>query len=393
MSAQDSIRLMTYNLLNFPDANPARISYLKTILQYTKPDILLVNELNNETGANEVLVNALNTEGINYYSRAPFYNYDIQNNLMYYDTRKIGFLSADTIDASPRPVYYFKVYLKDWDLAQTMDTTYLHLFSVHLKALSGSAYEQQRYNATKKLRNFIDNELNGEHILVGGDFNVYKSSEPCLKVLMDSGIHKLHDPINATGTFNSQSFATIHTQSTRTSDPGDGGSTGGLDDRFDLFLCSEDIYNGTSDLESNPTDPNTYKAIGNDGQHYNIALNDAPSVTIYPSDLVDALYNFSDHLPVVYNLKTNKDLVDGIEFEKKNTLKWYYDLNNNILNIKSPIDNYTGIKIYNQLGQQIKFNSQAGFKEQNINLSGLPKGTYIIRVMCSGEPYNIKCLR
>ncbi len=97
ISAQDSIRLMTYNLLNFPDANPARISYLKTILQYSKPDILLVNELSNETGANEVLVNALNTDGINYYSRAPFHNYDIQNNLMYYDTRKVGFLSADTI--------------------------------------------------------------------------------------------------------------------------------------------------------------------------------------------------------------------------------------------------------------------------------------------------------
>ena len=263
LNAQDSIRLMTYNLLNYPDANPARISYLKTIMQYAKPDILLVNELNNETGANEVLVNALNTDGINYYSRAQFNNYDIQNNLLYYDTRKVGLLLSDTIDASPRPIYYFKVYLKDWDLAQTQDTTYLHLFSVHLKALA--SYDEKRYEATKKLRTFIDTELNGEHIFVGGDFNVYKSSEPCLKVLMDSGIHKLYDPISATGTFNSQSFATIHTQSTRTADPGDGGSTGGLDDRFDLFLCSQDVYNGSGDLESLPTE---YKALGNDGLHY-----------------------------------------------------------------------------------------------------------------------------
>ena len=170
LNAQDSIRLVTYNLLNYPDANPARISYLKVIMQYAKPDILLVNELNNETGANEVLVNALNTDGINYYSRAQFNNYDIQNNLLYYDTRKVGLLLSDTIDASPRPIYYFKVYLKDWDLTQTQDTTYLHLFSVHLKALA--SYDEKRYEATKKLRTFIDTELNGEHIFVGGDFNV-----------------------------------------------------------------------------------------------------------------------------------------------------------------------------------------------------------------------------
>ena len=390
MNAQDSIRLVTYNLLNYPDANPARISYLKTIMHYAKPDILLVNELNNETGANEVLVNALNTDGINYYSRAQFNNYDIQNNLLYYDTRKIGLLLADTIDASPRPVYYYKVYLKDWDLAQTLDTTYLHLFSVHLKALSGSAYEQQRYEATKRLRTFIDNELNGEHIFVGGDFNVYKSSEACLKVLMDSGIHKLYDPINATGTFNSQSFATIHTQSTRTSDPGDGGSTGGLDDRFDLFLCSQDVYNGSGDLESLPTE---YTALGNDGLHYDVALTDAPPITIYPTELIDALHGFSDHLPVIYDLKTNKDLVDGIEYQKKKALKWHYDRKQSILNIKTPIDNDADIKIFNQIGQQIRLNSQAGSKEKNINLSGLPRGTYIIRVMYSGETYNIKCIR
>ena len=45
----------------------------------------------------------------------------------------------------------------------------------------------------------------------------------------------------------------------------------------------------------------SYKTIGQDGQHFNTSLIDG-SNSLYPQDLVEALYNNSDHLPVTMQL-------------------------------------------------------------------------------------------
>lgn len=43
--AQATLRIMYYNLLNFPSVSPERIIYLRQILAYVQPDVLVVNEL------------------------------------------------------------------------------------------------------------------------------------------------------------------------------------------------------------------------------------------------------------------------------------------------------------------------------------------------------------
>jgi hypothetical protein len=40
--SQDTIKVMWYNILNYPEINSARINYLQTILQHVKPDIFVV---------------------------------------------------------------------------------------------------------------------------------------------------------------------------------------------------------------------------------------------------------------------------------------------------------------------------------------------------------------
>ena len=44
-NSQQSIKIMYYNVLNYPGSTAERVSYFKTINQYVKPDILLVNQL------------------------------------------------------------------------------------------------------------------------------------------------------------------------------------------------------------------------------------------------------------------------------------------------------------------------------------------------------------
>ncbi len=90
---------------------------------------------------------------------------------------------------------------------------------------------------------------------------------------------------------------------------------GCLDDRFDHQLITDEWLDGDGlDLI-----PGTYRVLGNDGQHFDVAINDGDNF-YYPDDvprsnaLADALHDASDHLPVVvdYVISCPADLdLDG----------------------------------------------------------------------------------
>ena len=65
------------------------------------------------------------------------------------------------------------------------------------------------------LKNYIS-EQNDNFYIVGGDFNIYSTTESAYQSLFDiteSGKGNLHDIINVTGTYNDPLYAKIHTQS------------------------------------------------------------------------------------------------------------------------------------------------------------------------------------
>ena len=105
LHSQENFKLMFYNVLNFPleDAVPNRLQYLELVLDDYRPDIFMVCELNNETGAN-TLLNSLQFINPNYQSAVFELNTsddtisdqnDLQN-LIYYDSSKF-ILESQTI--------------------------------------------------------------------------------------------------------------------------------------------------------------------------------------------------------------------------------------------------------------------------------------------------------
>lgn len=78
---------------------------------------------------------------------------------------------------------------------------------------------------------------------------------------------------------NNDFFASVHSQSTHTS--GDCFSTGGSDDRFDFILTSDEIINGTDYMK---LVPGSYKALGQDGQHFNDRLTGSPQNNSVPEE-------------------------------------------------------------------------------------------------------------
>ncbi|WP_343747591.1 T9SS type A sorting domain-containing protein [Fluviicola sp.] len=313
------VRIVSYNLLNFPNGRndcgsgnvnlPNRSDTLRKIMQYLKPDIFVGCEIQTEAGCDSVLNRSLNVFGTTSYQRAQWISNsnggDLQN-MLFYNAAKLTLKEQRIVNTSPRDLSHYILYVNDNTLSQHHDTCFIEVFMCHLKAGSTSSDLSDRAQQTAMLRTILDGRPQGRHLFVCGDLNTYRSSEVCYQNLVSGGTSFLKDPLNAPGNWTSNSsFGYLHTQSPRTSGSTDCGITGGLDDRFDHILVSQNVMNGANDLQFVA---NSYKAVGNDGNHYNQSILSG-SNSQYPDSLVRALYYASDHLPVkmdmLYTLPTD----------------------------------------------------------------------------------------
>lgn len=302
------VRVVSYNLLNFPNGRtdcgssnvnlPNRSDTLRKIMQYLQPDIFVGCEIQTEAGCDSVLNRALNVFGTTHYQRAQWVNNsfggDLQN-MLFYNAAKLTLKEQRIVQTSPRDISHYILYVKDNTLPQHHDTCFIEVFMCHLKAGSTSSDLSDRAAQTQLLRSVLDTRPAGRHLFVCGDLNTYRSSEVGYQNLVSGGTTFLKDPLNMPGNWTTNSsFAAIHTQSPRASGSTDCGVTGGLDDRFDHIIVSQNVLNGANLLQYNA---NSYKAIGNDGNHYNQSIL-AGTNSQYPDSVVRALYYASDHLPV-----------------------------------------------------------------------------------------------
>lgn len=276
---------MTYNLLKFSENSTDRLPHFKTVLDSLQPDVLVVQEIFSNTAANLFCQHALNAS----YAKGDFIDGPDSDNAIFYQYDRFEFISNTPIATGLRNISEFKLVYQP-----TGDT--LRIYSVHLKASTGSANENQRLAEVNLLRAKTNALPPGSNFIVCGDFNIYKTSEPAYQALLaNDAINEGHfiDPIAMTGTWNNPAYAQHHTQSPRTRQFG-GGATGGLDDRFDLILYSSAIDNpGGMDYVANST-----WAVGNDGNHYNDSINRPPNARV-SQVLANALHYASDHLPVI----------------------------------------------------------------------------------------------
>ncbi|AXT49887.1 T9SS C-terminal target domain-containing protein [Aquimarina sp. BL5] len=395
---QATIKTMFYNVLNYPSAPPTnREEILETIIDSYEPDIFMICELETEDGGDEILNDSLNDDGNNY-SSAPFLsnfsNSDVElHQLLYYNNQKFTLIQSQRLTTTIRDINWYTLELISDD--QSNNPIRIEVFVAHLKASRGADNETKRLNM---VREFTDNYANldeNDYVIFAGDFNLYSSEEPAYQELLDANNKiVMVDPITTPGDWSSNiTFTDIHTQSTRISSDefGDFGSGGGLDDRFDFILMSENMIN-SPELSYKP---DTYSAYGNNGNCYNQRIDNADCTGKFDSALRDALYNMSDHLPVVMELQVNQQLLSTTEFvETPKTIQLNSGtiiddiLSLQINNHPEPID----FRIYNTLGQEIVSFSANGNSITNIPVSALSKGMYYL-VPVSMNSNTIKFLK
>jgi len=397
MVAQDTLKVMHYNLLNYGNVTSyctttnnsfiVKEPYLRRIVDYIKPDILEVNELGSNSFIHQRLLDSvLNHGSINYWKKANYSNAAGSDILvmMYYDSRKLVLDKQYVLNTQIRDIMLYRLYYKDPQLSQTHDTAFINCLSAHLKAGSSSSDAQQRASMALNAMNWLNSHLGVGNYLFMGDFNLKKSSEQAYQNMINysNSALRFQDPINTSGNWNNNSsFANIHTQSTHTSSNGCA-SGGGMDDRFDLILASASVMNGSNHITYIP---NSYKTIGNDGNHFNSAINSGSNNSA-PASIINDLYNMSDHLPLTIKLKVNQQ---GAGFESlQNTNNLTIKSTNPISNqlkifINTSSSTLLKIEMFSVLGQRILFQSflqNAGDSQTSLDVSTQPAGLYLLKI-------------
>lgn len=363
--SQNQIKIAVYNLLNYPGNDAAvRNPFFRTVINSIDADILIVNEINTQSGVNSFLSNVMNYDSVRYTAGSYIDGYD-SDNAIFYKPAKINFISNTPINTSLRDISEFKI--KDNFYSDT-----LRIYAAHLKAgTSDSTARGAEVDSLRKVTNLLPA---GSNFIILGDFNIYSSYETAYKKLLKNDIGNdgnFYDPLTMTGIWNSSSYAPYHTQSTRTRSFGNG-ATGGLDDRFDMILYSGAVKSSGGIKFLSPT----YTAFGNDGNHYNDSINKAPNNAV-PQATANALHYASDHIPVTAFFEFGNATIVNIKVIPEgiyNTVSGYLNRQDTLkLNLRNNFSPYSIIdSAFSKIDSQ-NFTS-------TFNLRNSPTGNYYLEV-------------
>ncbi|MEC9373165.1 MAG: hypothetical protein VYC34_04945, partial [Planctomycetota bacterium] len=313
-SASAQLRVATWNVTNY---SGGRVAEFQTSIygafegRSLAPDVLIGQEFLSQSGVNQFLA-ILNTApgSPGDWAAAPFINGPDTDNAFFYRTSRVELLSTTVIaTGGPAPNHPRDVNRYDIrPVGYSGDGAVIACYSSHMKAGSGSTDQQRRLLEAQRIRDDAAALPQAWSFVLGGDFNIQSSGQAAYVELTTAGDGRFWDPIATPGSWNNNgSYAIVHTQ--------DPSGAGGMDDRHDQLLLSTHLVDSVAmEYVGNPTipystttwnDPNhSYRAWGNDGTSYNVALTVSGNTMVGP-DIAQALRvtaGGGGHLPVVLDL-------------------------------------------------------------------------------------------
>ena len=398
--AQDTLTVMQYNLLYYGNYNSGfadcyetnnntqyKDECIRTILDYVKPDIFTVCEFGStQQLLTDFVRHNLNINGANYWKSDNIINYNHSNiiNHIFYDSRKMELKKHVALQTEPRDTDIYELYLKTPEL-DNGDTVKLICIVAHPKA--GQGYEASRRALMQIAMDHVNRYYPTDNVLIMGDFNMYGASERGYQLLTQTDSNPavcFMDPLtfqNGVGEWHeNDQFTQFHTQSTH-SYSDECFSSGGLDDRFDFILMADEI---AFDFNRLRYVQGSYKAVGNDGYHFNQSINQTYNNAV-PRDVADALFDASDHLPVTMKILVDAHLgTDDNEMPNlQATVAPNPVFDATRVNFFNPVEGEVLLELFSIQGQTLLTTSShfsEGSQQFQLDLQGLPKGFYMLRI-------------
>jgi hypothetical protein len=329
----DTLTVMAYNVLGYGDGCQGTTStlngYLRTIIQYTQPDLFSLEKMGDFPPASSLPTNfaenitdsALNVAAPGKYAFCTPTNLTDADNMsvLFYNTKKLTYLKTENIEFYLTDFDLYKLYYNDPNLGITHDTTFLYVMANHTQ--SGSSSSSRDLQVTQYMQTLRAKFAWFPNFINMGDFNTHDSYEAGYQSIITSAdtTTKMSDPpfypdqsIQYPGEWSngSTTFAPYLTTTTRAlaNVPNTCGTAGGAKSWYDHIFISPWIVNGSNYMQYIP---HSYKTIGNDGQRLGQDINSATPVvnTSAPAAVLNALFQFSDKYPVSIKLlvKANRN--------------------------------------------------------------------------------------
>ena len=396
LAQNDVLKVMQYNLMyygqntsyctqsnnNINDKNAA----IRTILTAYYPDILTVCEMGKSTSLpNDFVNNNLNINGLNYWMTCAGSNVtnSTLTNCIFYNSTKLTLVGHYAAQTYTRDVDVYDFKFKEDDSGEMVLTCVI----AHLKAGNSSEDAGKRKIMAENTMNYLETNYREKNVLIMGDFNLYTSSELAYQAFINQSAYPnsyFIDPLYpyGVGAWNNNSYyEDYHTQSTHKDSDSNCHSSGGMDDRFDFILMSENIYGGREGIHYIG---GSYNALGNDGLRFNKSIN-WPTNQAVSQEVADALYVNSDHIPVTMNLAVTYNLGEDEITDNSLSFDIFPNPASDKINIRFYQDNIgkANILLFNALGQLV-YSDQVFvndcLSEHVINVDNLPKGFYFLKI-------------
>jgi hypothetical protein len=423
LAATDTLRVLTYNVLyygqypNCQGPNSNYHAYLKTIVQYANPDIIGLEKMGSITlndsdyygdapfgFADSVLDYALNAAFPNRYANGTLTNNAHADNMsvLFYNQQKLGFVSLVSNYSNITDFNTYKLYYKDSSLGTTHDTTFLYITLNHTQ--SGDNNESVRgAQIAGEMSAIATHFYHLPNMLNMGDFNLRSSLEPLYQTLTapaDTNFLFYDPPFNpdqnlsypANWDANPSPYTQYLTTSTRESAsvPNSCGTSGGAKSWYDHMFISPWIANNADFIRYIP---GSYHTIGNDGQRLGISVNDNPTNTSAPSDVINAIFQMSNKYPVTLELEVSPNTGNGpanpeypLAVSNITTQQGSVSVvnpvdNNLILNFSSNLEGKQATVIIYDIYGRLAFNHNMQVNDTQVYLPcQLQQGMYFIRV-------------
>ena len=401
---------MHYNLLFYGQDNCRSLSdkntFFQNIYDYYKPDVITANELvPSGRNANSIRDGVLNIDGRTAYKRAALTNRANANivNMLYYNSNKVGLAKQEVSNTELRDINHYKLYHKPDGLTENADTTFFWVATMHLKAGDDGGDAALRGEMAGKAMGYAQRVSSSTPYLMTGDMNLQNDQEEAYQLFTDpprSTWYPFYDPLYAEGYWHDNSrFADIFTQSTRTGNLCDGGASGGMDDRFDLILISESLQKeraGNVEYVDG-----SYVTAGQDGNRQNGSITD-PNNNKVPEQVAISLKNFSDHLPIMVDLKLSTPVADPVDSNQsaitatsEAQLTASPNPFQNQVQLSLPEGQYQQVALFDATGQRQRLTElSAGQATLTWQTAGLQAGLYILRARSkTGAPFTKRLIK